>query len=85
QKGEPAELTQGKQIRDYMDVSDAGKKIAEAALGNQIGPLNICSGIPVTVRQLAEQIADEYGYRNLLRFGIVPERSNEPLCIVGNI
>jgi nucleoside-diphosphate-sugar epimerase len=83
QKGEPAELTQGKQIRDYMDVSDAGKKIAEIALGNQIGPFNICSGVPVTVRQLAEQIADEYGRRDLLYFGIVSDRGSDPVCIVG--
>ena len=29
----------------------------------------ICSGIPVSVRQLSERIADEYGRRDLLRFG----------------
>ena len=65
---EPANLTSGYQIRDYLDVKVAGKMIAEVVLGDKIGALNICSGIPVTVRQLAENIADEYGKRSLLSF-----------------
>ena len=42
--------------------------IADAALGTAQGPINICSGVPITVRELAERIADEYGRRDLLRF-----------------
>ena len=44
--GEPAELTSGEQIRDYLDVRDAGRMIVEAALGTVQGPVNICSGMP---------------------------------------
>ena len=83
QKGEPVELTSGKQIRDYMDVSDAGKKIVEFALCHQIGPVNICSGVPVTVRQLAEQIANQYGRKDLLRFGVRPDNPVDPVCVLG--
>lgn len=83
EKGEPAELTSGKQIRDFMDVADAGKKIAEVALSTLTGPFNICSGIPITVRQLAEKIADEYGRRDLLRFGTRPVNLFDPPCVVG--
>ena len=71
--GEPAELTSGRQICDYLNVRDAGRMIVEAALGAEQGPVNICSGMPITVRQLAEQIADEYGRRDLLRFGARPD------------
>src|SRR5262249_10007430 len=42
---EPAELTSGTQVRDYLDVREAGRMIAQAALGVVQGPLNICSGI----------------------------------------
>ena len=65
-KAEIAELTSGKQIRDFLDVAEAGRMIAQVVLGNQLGPVNICSGIPTTVRQLAERVADEYGRRDLL-------------------
>jgi dTDP-6-deoxy-L-talose 4-dehydrogenase (NAD+) len=83
EKGWVAELTSGTQIRDYLDVVDAGRLIAKIALGNQCGPVNVCSGTPITVRQLAEQIADEYGRRDLLRFGVRPENMVDPPCILG--
>jgi nucleoside-diphosphate-sugar epimerase len=81
--GEPAELTGGTQVRDYLDVREAGRTIAQVALSSVQGPLNICSGVPVTVRQLAEGIADEYGRRDLLRFGARPDNLSEPPVVVG--
>jgi len=80
---EQAELTSGKQIRDFLDVVDAGRAIAKVARGDQTGAINICSGIPITVRQLAEQIADEYGRRDLLSFGARPDNIVDPPCVVG--
>jgi len=81
--GEPAELTSGSQIRDFLDVREAGRMIVETALGDEQGPVNICSYDPISVRQLAEQIADEYGRRDLLRFGFRPENRFDPECVVG--
>jgi nucleoside-diphosphate-sugar epimerase len=81
--GDFADLTSGDQIRDYLDVRDAGRLIAEAAMGIQQGAVNICSGTSRTVRQLAEQIADEYGRRDLLRFGARPDNLVDPPCVVG--
>lgn len=81
--GEIAELSSGRQIRDYLNVRDAARMIVEVALGNVQGPVNICSGMPITVRELAEQIADEYGRRDLLRFGVRPDNSTDPPFIVG--
>jgi dTDP-6-deoxy-L-talose 4-dehydrogenase (NAD+) len=57
--------------------------IVETALSQVQGPVNICSGIPVSVRQLAEQIADEYGRRDLLKFGVRPENLFDPPYVVG--
>jgi dTDP-6-deoxy-L-talose 4-dehydrogenase (NAD+) len=82
-KGEPAELTSGQQIRDFLDVREAGSMIVDVALGNRQGPINICSGIPITVRQLAEQIADEYGRHDLLKFDSRPDSLFDPPCVVG--
>lgn len=80
---QPAELTSGNQIRDFLDVGEAGRMIVEAALGHRQGPINICSGQPITVRQLAEQIADEYGRRDLLKFGVRQDNLVDPPCVVG--
>jgi len=81
--GESAKLTSGTQIRDFLDVRKVGQIIVEIALGQQQGPVNICSGIPITVRQLAERIADEYGRRDLLEFGTHPDTSIDLPCVVG--
>lgn len=83
EKGVPADLTSGNQIRDFLDVADAGRLITEVALGSQQGPINICSGEAITVRQIAEQIADEYGRRDLLKFGTRPDNLIDPLRVVG--
>lgn len=81
--GQEVLLTSGSQVRDFLDVKDAGRMIADLALGQQQGPVNICSGNAVTVRQLAEHIADEYDRRDLLRFGARPENKFDPPRIVG--
>ncbi len=81
--GQEALLTPGDQERDFLDVKDAGRMIADVALGQQQGAVNICSGEAVTVRQLAERIADEYGRRELLRFGARPENVFDPPRVVG--
>ena len=80
---EPAELTSGNQIRDFLDVGEAARLIVAAALSDRQGPVNICSGVPITVRQLAEQLADETGRRDLLKFGARPDNLVDPPCVVG--
>jgi nucleoside-diphosphate-sugar epimerase len=81
--GEPAELTTGEQIRDFLDVGEAGALIAEYALSSRQGPVNVCSGQGIQVRELAERIADEYGRRDLLKFGARPPNLVDPPCVVG--
>lgn len=83
EKGEPAELTSGDQIRDYMDVSDAGMSITNVALGNCLGPVNICSGVPITIKNLAEQIADQYNCRHLIKLGARDIDPLDPQCVLG--
>ena len=83
QGGLEVELTEGTQIRDYLDVKEAGEQIAQLALSSHQGPANICSGTPQTVRQICESIADQYGLRHLLKFGKRPPNITDPPCVVG--
>lgn len=80
---EIAELTSGKQVRDYLDIKDAGKLIVNVALSSQIGQVNICSGIPITIREFAEKIADEFGKKDLLKFGARRDNLIDPDFVVG--
>ena len=82
-KGLLAQLTNGKQIRDFLDVYKAGKMITDVSMGKQQGPINICSGNPISVKRLAENIADKYNRRDLLKFGARLDNLIDPPRIVG--
>ncbi|WP_246777467.1 NAD(P)-dependent oxidoreductase [Rhizobium sp. BG4] len=81
--GLPAELTAGMQVRDFLDVADAAEAICNVAFGSSVGPVNVCSGMPITIRAFAERIADEYGRRDLLKFGVREENIFDPPVVVG--
>lgn len=81
--GEFAELTSGTQVRDFMDVTEAGSMIANIVQSKRIGAVNVCSGKGISIRELAEQIADEYGRRDLLCFGKRPDNLVDPPVVVG--
>ena len=81
--GEPMHLSSGDKTRDFLDVRDAGRLIAALAETGQAGIANICSGKAVTIRQVAEQIADLYGRRDLLEFGTATVHPRDPETVVG--
>ncbi len=81
--GEIAKLSAGTQLRDFLDVTLAGAMIANVVETGQPGAINICSGRPTTIRQLAERIADDYGRRDLLEFGTAQIHPSDPAAVVG--
>lgn len=81
--GKTAQLGPGTQIRDYLDVSVAGALIADVIDTSQPGAINICSGQAVTIRQFAEAIAEQYGRRDLLEFGVHKLHPRDPSAVVG--
>jgi dTDP-6-deoxy-L-talose 4-dehydrogenase (NAD+) len=83
QRGEFADLTDGLQVRDYLDVRDAAESIVAVAYGKYVGPVNICSGKGISIRELALSIADTYGRSDLLRFGVRRNNVHDPQIVVG--
>jgi len=81
--GKVAELTSGDQVRDFINVADAAVEILEAAFSGMVGAVNICSGEPISIRQLAEKIADTYNAQSLLNFGARPDNLVDPPHVVG--
>ncbi|WP_370402002.1 NAD-dependent epimerase/dehydratase family protein [Sulfitobacter sp. JB4-11] len=81
--GQAAELTSGTALRDYMDVEDAAAMLVKDILSPRVGATNICSGNGVTIRSIAEGIADQYGHRDLLKFGARPDNLTDPPVVVG--
>lgn len=82
-QGKPIDLSQGCQIRDFLDVEEGARRIMAAALGDVTGPVNICSGEGISVRMLATHIAETYGRTDLLKFGARPNNAFDPAVVVG--
>lgn len=83
QAGQPALLSGGAQVRDFLPVEEGADLLVDEALGPREGATNISSGKGITVRDMALQIADLYGRRDLLRFGARPDNLTDPPCVVG--
>lgn len=83
--GERAKVSAGTQVRDFLHVSDAAGAFA-ALLDNRLpGPVNIGSGVPSTVRQVVESIAELAGRPGAVDFGAVPMPHGEPPFLVADI
>ncbi|MGG7519467.1 NAD-dependent epimerase/dehydratase family protein [Allorhizobium undicola] len=83
EQGQVAKLSKGTQLRDFLNVREAGAMIAGVVDSGQAGPINICSGVGVRLRDFIEAIADEYGRRDLLEFGTADIHPSDPAAVVG--
>ncbi|WP_137153783.1 NAD(P)-dependent oxidoreductase [Rhizobium sp. FKL33] len=81
--GETMTLSAGDKIRDFLDVEIAGADVAGLVETGQTGVVNVCSGEPVTLREIAERIADLYGARRLLSFGAAQVHPRDPQAVAG--
>jgi nucleoside-diphosphate-sugar epimerase len=77
-RGEPAEVSRGMQVRDFLHVADVGRAIAAVATSQATGVVNIGSGRPVTVRDIVSTIAQSLGRDDLVRFGARPDNPTDP-------
>jgi len=83
-KGKKALLGSAEGIKDYINVTKAAELIVKHSLSHKgVGAKNICSGKGITLRNLAEQIADEYNRRDLLVFGARKSNPFDPPVVVG--
>lgn len=81
--GGPAKMSSGRQVRDYMHVADAGRRIAALCFDHTEGAVNICSGQPQSLAELALSIAAPLGQEHLLAIGSLPDRPGDPAVITG--
>jgi nucleoside-diphosphate-sugar epimerase len=83
-RGEPARCTRGFQVRDLLDVREAGAALAAVATSAYCGDVNIASGQAVSLREVAERLALIAGRHGLLDLGALPDRPDDPPHIVAD-
>jgi nucleoside-diphosphate-sugar epimerase len=84
-KGEPARLTAGTQVRDFLDVRDIGRCLALLLASEVEGAVNVASGAGVSVARIAELLGDMIGRPDLVQLGAVSLPREEPASIVADI
>ena len=78
------EMSGGEQLRDYLPVTAVAKRLVDLAVAPcDLGPVNICSGTPISVRRLVEGWIKEYGWKIKLQLGQFPYPDYEPMAFWG--
>jgi len=79
------DMSGGEQIRDYMPVAEAAGNLVSLAVGNRDnGIVNICSGKPISVRNLVEGWVKDNGWSIKLNLGHYPYPDYEPMEFWGD-
>ncbi|MGH8146228.1 MAG: NAD-dependent epimerase/dehydratase family protein [Rhodanobacteraceae bacterium] len=79
------DMSGGEQIRDFLPVHEAARLIVEIALLQKpSGVCNLCSGVPVPVKQLVQSLIDAAGSKIIMNLGRLPYSLNEPMAFWGN-
>jgi dTDP-6-deoxy-L-talose 4-dehydrogenase (NAD+) len=82
-QGRPFSLSPGDQVRDHLDVRDVASALLHLATTDLAGPVNVCSGNPVTLRTVIETVGRVVGRPELLRFGERPYSQGEVMNLAG--
>lgn len=77
-------MSSGEQLRDYLPVAELADLIVRLSLKKlDAGIVNVCSGIPTSVRALVERWIEENEWKIQLKLGCYPYPDYEPLAFWG--
>lgn len=78
-------MSGGKQVRDYLYVAEAAKLLVMLALNKaDLGAVNVCSGQPISVRNLVEGLIRENGWDIALNLGYFEYPKYESMAFWGD-
>ena len=78
-------MSGGEQLRDFLPVTLAARYLVDLSLSNQdLGIVNVCSGIPVSVRSIVERWIAENSWSIRPNLGYYPYPSYEPMAFWGD-
>lgn len=75
----------GDQLRDYLHIKNVAQYLVDLTLlSKDIGVINVCSGNPISIKELVEGWIKEHKWNIKLNIGAYPHNPNEPLSFWGN-
>lgn len=84
-RGEPARMSSGRQLRDFLHVSDVAAALVSLLESPVTGPVNIGSGVGVPMVDVARRLAERLKAPHLLQVGALPDRPGEPDQLVADV
>jgi nucleoside-diphosphate-sugar epimerase len=82
--GRTAECSHGNQIRDFLHAEDVASALVAILDSTAEGAVNVASGLPVSIRDLVNTIADRIGAQELVRFGVAKTNPDDPAVLVAD-
>jgi nucleoside-diphosphate-sugar epimerase len=83
--GVPAKCSHGEQIREYLHVQDVADAFVAILLSEVIGPVNISSGTPVTLKSIVTKIGSKLERPELVELGAIPARENDVPLVAADV
>jgi nucleoside-diphosphate-sugar epimerase len=84
-RGQPAQCSHGRQLRDFIYVDDVARAFAVVLDSSFEGAVNIGTGVAVTIADVAREAARAAGSLELLELGALPARSGEPDVLLADV
>jgi UDP-glucuronate decarboxylase len=84
-RGEAFHCTEGRQVRDFIHVDDVARALLHLVDHRLSGAFNLGTGVPTSLREAVEYLSGRMGRPELVHFGALPTRPDEPAQIVANI
>jgi nucleoside-diphosphate-sugar epimerase len=83
--GEPAPLSHGEQVRDFLYSEDLAEAFVALLRSPVEGPVNMASGRAMRIRELVEAFAVAAGRPDLPRFGARASSASEPAELLADV
>ena len=78
-------FTSGKNLYDYIRVAELAQQIVAASLQEKYtGIINCCSGIPISLAEMAEKFIRDNGLKIKLQYGAFPDRPYDSKAVWGD-
>ena len=84
-RGEEALCSHGRQIRDFMYVKDVAAALVALLQSGVNGPVNVASGSPRPLAEIARAAGDALGRTSLIRLGAIPAPEGEPAALTADV
>ena len=76
-------MSGGEQLRDYLQVEKVAEKLFKLYKSNKKGIFNICSGNPISIRNLVESYIEKNNSDIIPKYGYYPYSDHEPMHFWG--